>query len=288
MSAKDMFLELCLARPSGLSQKEAEQNGFNVDQFLECANQLLRDEKITLFTGTDQQLICRPCAAQGEKYKNLSPQDRMVLQEISNAGDKGVMTKDVSHKTNLPTQVVNRSTKNLEARNIIKTVKSIHSKRGKLWMLYDVVPSKEVAGGTWYKDGEFDIEKIEMIRKEVIQVLEHRAEPQPVEDIATSIEREVSDVQQILNILLLDDLIREVVQMTGKIKYEIAKSANIFFKCEDLPCFSCPVRSSCTWTTTGTQKIPMPRTCLYMSQWLYGNKVGTSHIIPMDMEDMVM
>jgi DNA-directed RNA polymerase III subunit RPC6 len=49
-----------------------------------------------------------------------------------------------------------KTLKTLEQRCLIKSVRSITSKSKKLYMLYDAIPTKDITGGPWYVDQEFD------------------------------------------------------------------------------------------------------------------------------------
>ncbi len=51
--------------------------------------------------------------------------------------------------TNISQQVLTKILKQLEQRNLLKTVRSVASKSKKLYMLFDMVPAKELTGGPW-------------------------------------------------------------------------------------------------------------------------------------------
>jgi len=285
--SRDAFLALCEANPNGLTQDAAAAHGWSTDAYLETANGLLREGRMQIFKGPDDKIICRS-AYQPEKLKNLSEHEKVVLAKIKEAGDRGLQAKDIAHKATLTTQLVTRSLKNLEVKDLIKAVKSIQTKRGKVWMLYDMTPSKEVAGGTWYKDGEFDTDKINQMRDEILRILRRRAEPQTSEALSTANEREDSDVQQILKVLELDGLVSQANREAGKPTYKIRNDADIFFQCGEMPCFSCPVRRQCTPRPAGPN-VPTPRHCEYFTKWLYGgNYDPDSTPVPPDIEDSIM
>ena len=48
---------------------------------------------------------------------------------------------------------------------LIKSVKSIHQKTKKIWMLYDLTPSTALTGGPWYTDNEFEHEFVNEIAR---------------------------------------------------------------------------------------------------------------------------
>ena len=59
---------------------------------------------------------------------------------------RGVWTRDIKLGTNIPQHTLTKTLKILEQRNLIKSVRSVVSKSKKLYMLYDVVPAKEITG----------------------------------------------------------------------------------------------------------------------------------------------
>lgn len=59
---------------------------------------------------------------------------------------RGVWTRDIKLSTNIPQHTLTKTLKILEQRNLIKSVRSVVSKSKKLYMLYDVVPAKEITG----------------------------------------------------------------------------------------------------------------------------------------------
>jgi len=96
--------------------------------------------------------------------KELSKEERFVLQRISEAGCKGVWTKDIKHSSGLQTQTLTRIYKSLESRNLIKPVKSYSQKSKKLYMLSSLEPSPSLTGGPWYTEHEFDHSFIQELR----------------------------------------------------------------------------------------------------------------------------
>ncbi len=58
-------------------------------------------------------------------------------------------TKTLRKNTNLSPQLVARALKNLEQRQLVKSVKSVQSATKKLYMLHDLEPATEITGGAW-------------------------------------------------------------------------------------------------------------------------------------------
>eukprot|EP00976_Prorocentrum_cordatum_P114481 1195854-Prorocentrum_minimum.AAC.7 len=64
--------------------------------------------------------------------------------------------------------------KTLEMRKLIKAVKSVASKNRKVYMLYELEPSKELTGGAWYTEQEFDAEFIQVLRDHCLKFVMHK------------------------------------------------------------------------------------------------------------------
>jgi DNA-directed RNA polymerase III subunit RPC6 len=64
-----------------------------------------------------------------------------------------VWTKDLKIRTNLAQPQVTKILKALEARGLIKSIKSVANPSRKLVMLSELEPSKEVTGGAWWVAG---------------------------------------------------------------------------------------------------------------------------------------
>lgn len=95
----------------------------------------------------------------------------LVYQVCEKAGNRGIWTRDIKNATNMPQHTLTKTLKLLEQRNLIKAVRSVTSKSKKLYMLFDVVPAKELTGGPWYTDQEFDAEFVEELKKFIVQLV---------------------------------------------------------------------------------------------------------------------
>ena len=100
------------------------------------------------------------------KFLGLDVSARMVYQVIEKSGNLGIWTKDIRTQTNIQQQALNKIFKALETRRLIKPVKSVSSK--KVYMLYNLAPAKELTGGPWYTELEFDHEFINEMRKFIL------------------------------------------------------------------------------------------------------------------------
>ena len=71
---------------------------------------------------------------------------------------RGIWTRDIKLSTNINQQILSKILRQLEQRSLLKTVRSVTSKSKKLYMVYEMTPAKELTGGPWYTDQEFDRE----------------------------------------------------------------------------------------------------------------------------------
>lgn len=82
---------------------------------------------------------------------------------------RGIWTRDIKLTTNIPQHNLTKTLKILEQRNLVKAVRSVSSKSKKLYMLFDTVPAKDITGGPWYTDQEFDHEFIDELYRFIVQ-----------------------------------------------------------------------------------------------------------------------
>lgn len=66
---------------------------------------------------------------------------------------------------------MNKTLKILEQRSLIKSVRSVVSKSKKLYMCFDLTPAKEITGGPWYSDQEFDREFVELLSDMIVKII---------------------------------------------------------------------------------------------------------------------
>lgn len=98
------------------------------------------------------------------KFAGLDKSARMVYQVIEKSGNMGIWTKDVRTQTNIQQQPLTKIFKTLESRKLIKPFKSVTAKAKKRYILFDLKPAKELSGGPWYTEMEFDHEFISELR----------------------------------------------------------------------------------------------------------------------------
>ena len=57
-------------------------------------------------------------------------------------------------RTNLAQPVIQKILKTLESRRLVKSVKNINNPSRKVFMLFELEPSREVTGGAWYTENQ--------------------------------------------------------------------------------------------------------------------------------------
>lgn len=80
-------------------------------------------------------------------------------------------------RSNIAPPKIDQILKTLDSRKIIKAVKSVVNKNKKVYMLYELEPSKELTGGAWYTDQQFDAEFTEILTQGVSERKRIRSVP---------------------------------------------------------------------------------------------------------------
>lgn len=137
-------------------------------------NELTRASRLTMSkgasetTGEQEVYFSLLSAEEATKLQGLDSSSKMVYQVIEASGNKGIWTVDVRNQTSIQQATLTKIFKQLESRRLIKPIKSVTAKTKKLYMLYDLAPAKEITGGPWYSDYEFDHEFIDELRNFIL------------------------------------------------------------------------------------------------------------------------
>lgn len=137
-------------------------------------NELTRASRLNMSKGTSKTtgesevFFSLLSAEEATKLQGLDAPSKMVYQVVESSGNKGIWTVDVRNQTNIQQATLTKIFKQLESRKLIKPIKSVAAKTKKLYMLYDLTPAKEITGGPWYSDYEFDHEFIAELRNFIL------------------------------------------------------------------------------------------------------------------------
>ena len=154
-----------------------------------------------------------------QQMSGLDVSAKMVFEAIERAGNMGIWTKDIRIQTNIQQQALNKIFKALESRQLIKPVKSVTAKSKKLYMLYNLTPSKELTGGVWYSDLEFDHEFISELRAFLLQCVRRlnggkgvtlqEILEKMVQAKVSRVELSTTEVSQLVQTLIFDYMVEE-------------------------------------------------------------------------------
>ncbi|KAH8091266.1 hypothetical protein JL720_6157 [Aureococcus anophagefferens] len=240
MDVKEKFLELLGAAQgdAGVSNETLQRKfpGESYAALLPVINELLAENRLELLKEEGKQDLTYRLRdkAQAEKLSELTNEQLLVLQVVERAENAGVWLRDIKNATSMQQQTLNKALKVLESRKLVKTVKSVQQKTKKLYMAYDLVPTREVSGGPWYTDQEFDHEFVGAIKKIVVKCAQ--SVQASTLDRSTALERSgiatvplsVADVKLVIDTLLCDSKLEEFTAVTAASKasrYKIAKPA---------------------------------------------------------------
>lgn len=152
------------------------------------------------------------------------------LRVIEQAGNMGIWTKDIKKKTDIQNQALNKIFKALESRRLIKPVKSVNAKAKKLYMLFNLTPARELTGGVWYSDLEFDHEFISELRTFLIRCVRRLNNGQGctlreisekvVQANVSRVKLSLDEIRQLMRTLVYDYLVEETEkEADGSINY---------------------------------------------------------------------
>ncbi|KAK2466513.1 hypothetical protein APHAL10511_002155 [Amanita phalloides] len=172
--------------------------------------------------------------------KDLTSDEKLVLDHISGARNEGIWTKTLKAKTNLHQNVVDRCLKSLVQKKLIKRVPAVNNKR--IYMLEGLEPSAELTGGAWYIDGELDTGLIHHLSEACLKIIREMSFPKrhhgndgaiyPIsncpkypnaKDILkfikkaniTQVDLTIQDIEALLRVLTLDGEIEKLPAVRG-------------------------------------------------------------------------
>lgn len=195
--------------------------------------------KGTNYAGEAEVYFSILSSEEATKLQGLDAPSKMVYQVIEASGNKGIWTVDVRTETNIPQTTLTKIFKQLEARRLIKPIKAVTAKTKKLYMLFDLTPHKEITGGPWYSEYEFDHEFIAELRNFILMCvrkmngglgvgngvtlkqISNKMVQANVSRVALSLE----EVQQLVQTLAFDYLIEQRgVTESGEALFVVAKT----------------------------------------------------------------
>ncbi|GAA6052220.1 hypothetical protein JCM3770_000803 [Rhodotorula araucariae] len=173
-----------LAAPKGEISQQAllAACGLSINQsVMDAINGLLRKSLLQMLKTDTGQILFRFLGKEEAKAMgSMDADEKLVLDQIKEAGDLGIWSRTLTTKTGLPSGTVTKALKALESRKQVKTVKSVKNPTRKIYMLAGIQPSVELTGGPWFTDNELDTELVDMLKKVVFKFLNDRSIPRSI------------------------------------------------------------------------------------------------------------
>ena len=268
MSLRERLLALLGTAASGATDSELKQNfGSDYEMIVPLLNELLGQNRIQLFTQSSGEMVFRLVNEdKAAKMNGLTHEQVLVYQEIEKAGATAIWSGDIRKKLNMQTQSIDKTLKILLSRGLIKLTRDVNRKNRKIYILSDLEPSKEISGGPWYTDHEFDHEFVQVLSATIVKYVKenHSLSASAIHDKIrrsgiTNVTISSDEFQLLLQTLVFDGRL-EI--WPGEL-YRVAKSISVPNYLTASPCGICPVASQCR-----EDGIISPSTCEYMTAWL--------------------
>jgi len=98
----------------------------------------------------------------------LTGEEKLVYSHVEDAHQKGIWMRDLKKRTNLAQPVVQKVMGKLEGVRLVKSIKNVRAPAQKTFMLYHLVPSDDVTGGSFFDAGDLDESLIEELSNLII------------------------------------------------------------------------------------------------------------------------
>ncbi|RMY64726.1 hypothetical protein D0863_09618 [Hortaea werneckii] len=98
----------------------------------------------------------------------LNSEEKMVYSHVEDAHQKGIWLKDLKKRTNINPGTVQKTMTKLENQRLIKSIKNVRAPAQKTYMLFHLVPSDDVTGGSFFDAGDLDESLIEELSNLII------------------------------------------------------------------------------------------------------------------------
>ena len=193
--------------------------GWTPQRIMQAGNSLLSESRIELIKSKDGLLFKTASEAQRKMF-GLDQNHHHIYGLIEDAKDVGIWHKDLKEKSKLQQHVLGPILKLLESKKLIKNVKSIQFKNRKVYMVYEMVPAKEVSGGTFHKDGALDQDLITALREHCMTFVNSQNAAVGLADVHQWVQQSgfsenqlaEGDVHDIMNTLVLDHKVMTLVE----------------------------------------------------------------------------
>lgn len=243
-AAEAKIIELCTRGNGMVMQDKLEEQmkeSFSQDAIVAGLNGLLSKQRLVPSLQNNKLAYKLQSAEEAQKLIGLTAEDRLILQEVTKAGDVGISAKELRGRANMQHPQVTKVLKKLVTRVLIKEVKSVTSKNKKVFMLVGVEPARELTGGSWYSGGEFDYELIAVLQKAALAYIQQK-DKATANEVCDFVRTSglikgkpinQSDIMSVLNSLVYDARIEVTPMPMGAIRS--SKSEQVYNLVSKLP-----------------------------------------------------
>lgn len=98
----------------------------------------------------------------------LNADEKMIYSYVEDAHQKGIWLRELKKRTNINPTVVQKTMGKLEGARLVKSIKNIRAPMQKTYLLYHLVPSDDVTGGSFFDAGDLDESLIEELSNLII------------------------------------------------------------------------------------------------------------------------
>jgi len=284
------IIQICEQIPDGINDKVLQNEMPDVDPRIrvQCINKLLATSRIDLFKSSTGLLYKLKAPSNAINIRG-DQEEKIVFRIIENSGNKGIWLRDIRVQSGLLQTQLNKVLKSLEAKKLVKSVKSVNANKKKVYMLYDLEPDNSITGGTWYSDQDFESEFVEILNQQCHRFLLHREEKSVtankgggplavrngslvrineiqsyISELGISkVQLRKEDIDAIMRTLIYDGKAERMSDDKGEAMYRAVKSPVSMPGLVQAPCGVCPVIKDC-----GDKGSITPATCLYLKEWL--------------------
>lgn len=92
-----------------------------------------------------------------------------MYDQIVQSHADGVWLRTIHQKTGLHDHTITTAIKRLEAKHLIKSLRSVEAKNKRMYIKATVAPSERATGGVWFTDQDLDVAFIDLLYKVVLK-----------------------------------------------------------------------------------------------------------------------
>ena len=242
----------------------------------ESLNDLIENNRISLIESSEGMLFKYRTEKEALKFRDLTKEEIAVYEVVMQSGSNGISTIDIKIKLKIDnTTYINKILTKLSKKFLIKSLKVLNTRNKKVWIGIDIEPSKEITGGIWCQNQDYNDDFISTVCEKCFEYIGTQKQisrkelfyfAKSTELFKKQGELKEEDLQKILNILIFDGKIEPIfpanidARFLGNkytllleinhpdienVRYKKINTFNNNNIYEFLPCFVCPSFNEC-------------------------------------------